>query len=71
MSWDFSDESWNTFKHKLKMRWGKISNAHLDEIAGKREKLLHVLKETYGVSDEEADAQVKSFEAYSKELRPK
>ncbi|MBK1681538.1 general stress protein CsbD [Rhodocyclus tenuis] len=71
MSWDFSDESWNTFKPKLKMRWGKLSNAHLDEIGGKREKLLQVIKETYGVSEEEADNQVKSFEAYSKELRPK
>lgn len=71
MSWDLSDESWNTLKSKLKMRWGKITNTHLEAIAGKREKLLEVIKQAYGLSEEDADTQIKSFEAQTKELRAK
>lgn len=71
MSWEITESDWTKVKGKIKTRWGKVTEAHLVGIAGKRDGLTSQLQESYGVSAEEAEIQVKSFEAHTKELRPK
>lgn len=71
MSWEIADAEWQTVRGKLKSRWGKLTNAHLDVIAGKREGLVTRLQDTYAISAEEAEKQIASFESHTKELRPK
>jgi uncharacterized protein YjbJ (UPF0337 family) len=71
MSWDIDAEAWKLVGVKIKSRWGKINNAGLLAIDSKREGLLSQLQDFYGVSAEEAESQVASFEKHTKELRPK
>jgi len=71
MAWDIDEASWKLVKGKLKTRWGKLTESHLVAIDGKREGLVGKLQETYGLTPEEAETQVKSFEGHTKELRPK
>ncbi|UCV05569.1 general stress protein CsbD [Dechloromonas denitrificans] len=71
MSWDIDAESWKLVGVKIKSRWGKINQAGLAIIDGKRELLLGRIQELYAVSAEEAENQVASFEKHTKELRPK
>lgn len=71
MTWENAELNWEEFKGKLKVRWGKITNAHLDVIAGKRAGLLSTLQEAYSISVEEAEKQVASFEKYTKDIKPK
>ncbi|GAB2179921.1 hypothetical protein DLREEDagrD3_01440 [Denitratisoma sp. agr-D3] len=71
MTWENAESNWKEFQGKLKVRWGKITNAHLDAIAGKRENLLKTVQEVYEVSAEEAENQVQSFEKYTKDIVPK
>jgi uncharacterized protein YjbJ (UPF0337 family) len=39
MNWDTVEGNWKQFKGKVKARWGKLTDDHLDEIAGKRVEL--------------------------------
>ncbi|HEY3431078.1 MAG TPA: CsbD family protein [Rhodocyclaceae bacterium] len=71
MTWESAESNWEEFKGKLKVRWGKITNAHLDTIAGKRAALLASLQEIYGITAEEAEKQIVSFEEYTKDIKPK
>jgi len=71
MSWNISETDWTSVKGKIKSRWGKMTEAQLVVIAGKREDLASKLQEHYAITAEEAENQIKSFEGHTKELRPK
>ncbi len=71
MNWDIVEGNWKQFKGKVKARWGKLTDDHLDMIAGKRVELTGKIQENYGISKDEAEAQIKLFEQRMKNLRPK
>jgi uncharacterized protein YjbJ (UPF0337 family) len=62
MNWDVIEGNWKQLKGNVKEQWGKLTNDHLDTIAGKRDRLLGKIQEAYGISQDEAEKQVKSFE---------
>ncbi len=63
MNWETVEGNWKQFKGKVKQQWGKLTDDHLDVIAGKRDELAGKLQEAYGVSKEEAEKQIRKFEA--------
>ena len=71
MDWDIVAGNWKQFKGKVKARWGDLSDDHLEAIAGKRVELAGKLQETYGISKDEAEQQIRRFEARNKDYRPK
>lgn len=71
MTWENAESNWAEFKGQLRIRWGKITNPHLEAIAGKRANLLTTLQKLYEISAEEAEKQVVSFEQYTKDIKPK
>jgi uncharacterized protein YjbJ (UPF0337 family) len=44
-----------------KEQWGKLTDDHLDTIAGKRDQLAGRIQETYGGTKDEAEKQIKRF----------
>ncbi len=62
MNWDIVEGNWKQFKGKVKTQWGKLTDDHLDVIAGKRDALAGRIQEIYGVNREEAEQQIKDFE---------
>lgn len=70
MNWDIVEGNWKQFKGKVKTRWGKLTDDQLDVIAGKRTQLAGKIQEAYGITQEEAERQIKSFEKLNKEYRP-
>jgi uncharacterized protein YjbJ (UPF0337 family) len=62
MNWDRIEGNWKQMKGSIKEKWGKLTDDEFDTIAGKRDKLIGKIQERYGVSHDEADAQVKIFE---------
>ena len=62
MNWDIVEGNWKQFKGKVKTQWGKLTDDHLDVIAGKREALAGRIQEIYGITREEAEQQIKDFE---------
>jgi uncharacterized protein YjbJ (UPF0337 family) len=55
MNWDQAEGKWKQVKGSLKEKWGKLTNDDLDVIAGKRDKLVGMLQERYGIAKEEAE----------------
>jgi len=62
MNWDIVEGNWKQFKGKVKTQWGKLTDDHLDVIAGKREALAGRIQEIYGITREETEQQIKDFE---------
>jgi uncharacterized protein YjbJ (UPF0337 family) len=69
MNWDVIEGNWAQYKGQVKAQWGKLTNDHLDVIAGKRDQLAGQLQESYGIAKDEADQQIKAFQKYLKESR--
>jgi uncharacterized protein YjbJ (UPF0337 family) len=62
MNWDIVQGNWEQFKGKVKVQWGKLTDDHLDVIAGKRDVLAGKVQEAYGITKDEAEEQIKKFE---------
>jgi uncharacterized protein YjbJ (UPF0337 family) len=68
MNWDIVEGNWKQFRGKVKARWGNLTDDHLDVIAGKRTQLAGKIQEAYGLSVEEAERQIQSFEKRNEDL---
>lgn len=60
-NWDQASAQWNQFKGNVKKQWGKLTNDQLDEIEGRRDRLVGKVQEVYGISEEDAQDQVDRF----------
>ena len=63
INWDTAAGDWKTFKGKVKEQWGKLTDDDLTRIEGKRDQLLGRIQERYGIAKDEADKQLKEWEA--------
>ena len=70
MNWDIVEGNWKQFKGKIKTRWGKLTDAQLDVIAGKRARLAGKIQEAYAITRDEAERQITSFEKIQQRLLP-
>jgi uncharacterized protein YjbJ (UPF0337 family) len=70
MDWDHVEASWQQFRGEVHANWGRLTPVHLDIIAGRRACLSNEIEEAYGVTSEEAERQIKSFEARNQHPRP-
>jgi len=70
MNWDAIEGDWKQFKGQVKEQWGKLTDDHLDAIAGKRDQLAGRLQEMYGITKDQAELQVKAFERTRNDYRP-
>lgn len=62
MNWDMTEGNWKQFKGKVQSQWGKLTDDQLDVIDGKREQLAGKIQEAYGISQDEAEKEIKRFE---------
>lgn len=60
--WEKFKGSWNQTKGAVKEQWGKLTDDDLLEIEGRREQLIGKIQTRYGISKEEAEAQVGTWE---------
>jgi uncharacterized protein YjbJ (UPF0337 family) len=68
MNWDRIEGNWKQAKGTLKERWGRLTDDQLDVIAGKRDQLVGVLQESYGIAKDEAEQQISEWEKASERL---
>ncbi len=60
--WEKIKGSWVQTKGAVKEQWGKLTDDDLLEIQGRREQLVGKIQTRYGVTREEAEAQVSGWE---------
>jgi uncharacterized protein YjbJ (UPF0337 family) len=61
MDWNILEGKWKQFKGACKERWGKLTDDDIDVIAGKKDKLIGKLQETYGYERSRAEQEADEF----------
>jgi uncharacterized protein YjbJ (UPF0337 family) len=60
--WEMIKGNWSQTKGAVKEQWGKLTDDDLLEIEGRRDQLIGKIQARYGITREEAEAQVGSWE---------
>jgi uncharacterized protein YjbJ (UPF0337 family) len=55
----------------VKKKWGRLTDDHLDLIAGKRDQLSRQIQQSYGITKDQAERWLKAFEETHKDFQPK
>jgi uncharacterized protein YjbJ (UPF0337 family) len=58
MNWDRISGNWTQWKGRVQERWGKLTDDHLDVVAGRRDQLSGRIQEVYGLSKDETERQL-------------
>ena len=66
--WEKIKGSWTQTKGAVKEQWGKLTDDDLMEIQGRRDQLVGKIQMRYGVSQEQAEAQVSGWEHKQKKM---
>jgi uncharacterized protein YjbJ (UPF0337 family) len=61
MTDDILEGKWKQLRGRIKEAWGVLTDDELDQIDGKRDRLIGKLQEKYGYSRVEADEEVDRF----------
>lgn len=67
MNEDIIKGKWEQVKGSVQKQWGKLTNDDLDQIKGDRKKLTGLIRERYGIAQDEAEKQFKQWEKTNKE----
>jgi len=62
MNKDQAIGNWEQFKGSVRKQWGKLTDDHVEQIKGDRQKLAGRIQESYGVAKEEAEEQIERWE---------
>ncbi len=61
MNSDQIEGNWKQFSGKVKEKWGKLTDDDLTRIAGKKDQLVGMIQERYGIKKEEAQKELDEF----------
>jgi uncharacterized protein YjbJ (UPF0337 family) len=61
MNWDRVEGNWRQLKGKVKEQWGKLTDDQIDQVAGKRDQLVGLVQEKYGIERDRAERDVDSW----------
>jgi hypothetical protein len=70
MDWKSVALEWKPFRNEVRLHWSRLTDAQLNAINGLRARLAEQIGLTYGLTAQEAERQILSFEARSQFLRP-
>ena len=62
ISWPRIEGDWKQFVATAKGKWGKLSDAQLDLIAGSREKLAAGIQQAYGITLQASQRQIDQWQ---------
>jgi len=65
MDWNTIAGNWNEAKGKVKTQWGKLTDDDLTYVEGKRDRLLGLLQQKYGMAKDKAEEQLNQFTSSS------
>lgn len=66
MNRDILEGHWKQLKGKAKVKWGKLTDDDLDVVEGRRDVLVGKIQERYGISRDEAEAQLDAWDEQSR-----
>ncbi|HXM93069.1 MAG TPA: CsbD family protein [Candidatus Dormibacteraeota bacterium] len=61
MNWDQIEGKWKEYAGKIKSKWGKLTDDDLTVVGGKKDQLVGVIQQRYGIAKDQAEKQVDEF----------
>lgn len=61
MNWDQIEGKWKQYAGKIKSKWGKLTDDDITMLSGKKDQLVGLVQERYGIARDEAERQVDEF----------
>lgn len=58
MNWQQIEGRWREWKGTFRQQWAKLTDDDIDQIAGRKDRLLGKLQQRYGMGREQAEAKV-------------
>lgn len=68
MNWEQIQGNWKQAVGQAKERWGKLTDDDLHVVAGRREQLVGLIEQRYGVLKEEAERQLAEWQRKASDL---
>jgi uncharacterized protein YjbJ (UPF0337 family) len=62
MGWERIAGNWAHWKGRVRERWGRLNDDELAVVAGRRDQLTGRIQQAYGLSQDEADRQLRNWE---------
>jgi uncharacterized protein YjbJ (UPF0337 family) len=63
MNWNVIEGRWSQMKGELRNQWAKLTDDDLENVAAKKDKLVGMLQERYGIMKDEAERQIDEWMA--------
>lgn len=63
MDWIAAADEWRNFRGVVRTSWRKLTDVDLSGIAGDRGRLANRIQARYGLSNSQAEEQIRTFEA--------
>jgi len=70
MDWNIIEGKWHELKGLAREEWGKLTNDELEEIGGKKDRLVGKLQQKYGYASEEAARQADEWAKHQDVKQP-
>jgi uncharacterized protein YjbJ (UPF0337 family) len=61
MNWSQFEGRWNDVKGQVKERWGRLSDDDLTRVEGKRDRLVGLIQQKYGIAKEKAEDEINAW----------
>lgn len=61
MNWDIVEGKWDQFKGTLKSAFGKLTDDDLQNLSGKRDRVIGKVQERYGLQKDEAERRLDAW----------
>jgi uncharacterized protein YjbJ (UPF0337 family) len=61
MNWDIVEGKWNEIKGTLRDKWGKLTDSDVEQIGGKKDRLIGLLQQRYGYDKDQAEREADQF----------
>ena len=61
MNWDQIEGKWKEYAGKIKSKWGKLTDDDLTVVGGKKDQLVGVIQQRYGIARDEAERQIDTW----------
>ena len=62
MNWDRIEGNWKQMMGKAREKWGKLTDSDFEAIAGRKDQLVGIIQERYGIQRDEAERQANEWQ---------
>ncbi|MDX2154644.1 MAG: CsbD family protein [Bryobacteraceae bacterium] len=69
MNWDWIEGNWKQLKGSIKEKWGQLTDDEIDQMGGKKDKLVGAIQKRYGYTRDQAEREIDAWHETHRSVR--